>query len=104
MSDERQSFVDSLALDIEAHGRWASNVDSADDGKRMRARIEQRGIEQRLSDMLACNSVEVARMLVTMWRALEREELLHRTESRLDVIDLSIDGLRDSVYGSMKWR
>lgn len=97
MSDERQSFVDSLALDIEAHGRWASNVDSADDGKRIRARIEQRSIEQRLSDMLACNPIEVARMLVTMWRALEREELLHRTESRLDHLDQRLEYLTERI-------
>jgi len=80
----RKEFVDVLTMGVEAWDRWQSDVDSDDYGKRTKSRMEQRGIESRLNDMLACNSVEVARMLVTMWRALEREELLHRSESLLD--------------------
>jgi hypothetical protein len=74
--DDREPFVDVLAMGVEAWDRWKSDVDSGDPVKRTKARIERRGIEQKLNDMLAINSVDVARMLVKMWRALERGKLL----------------------------
>jgi hypothetical protein len=97
MTDERQSFVDTLSMGVTAWDAWQSKVDSSDPVTRTKARMERRAIEQRVADILACNPIEVTRMLVTMWRALEREELLHRTESRLDMIDSSIDGIYDQL-------
>lgn len=90
-------FVDALAMGVTAWDSWKPSADHADAGKRTQARMEMRQIELRLSDMLQYNAIEVARLLVVMHRALQVEELLGRTESRLDHLDQRLEYLAERI-------
>lgn len=97
VSDEEEApFVDVLAMGVEAWDRWKER---AEVGER-EALIEQARISHGLSDMIMCNPVEVARLLVLMCRALEREALLYRSESRLDMIERSIEYVTERIDNS----
>ena len=66
-------FVDALAMGVTAWDSWKPSADHADAGKRTQARMEMRQIELRLGDMLQYGAIEVARLLVRLERALDRE-------------------------------